>query len=155
MERWVCPLTIVAATGNLTQLYPQWATAGINPATATSGQQVRYPCEGKMTSLQCFTDGTNAFTLELYDISGMELGADVSSAAVITNAQLVAALAAGKAKLIFKQNIAGNGLTPMTPVGPAGFMKGIAARAWNVGPTGTCELNLSVEGGYRYLGGYN
>lgn len=106
-----------------------------------------------MISLQCLTDGTNSFTLQLYDISGIEQGIDVSSAAVITDAQLATALAAGKAKLIFSQLIAGSGLTPIAPVGPAGFMKGLAARAWNSGPTGTCSLNIGVEGGYRYIGG--
>ena len=151
MERWVCPLTVVGAAGNVTQLYPQWAQAGINPAVATSGQEVRYPSEGKLISLQCLTNGADAFVIEVYDISGMELGIDVSSAAVITNAQLVAAIAAKKAKLLFQQNVAGSGLTPFAPIGPSGFMKGLAARA--VGAAGTCALNIDVEGGYRYLGG--
>lgn len=99
------------------------------------------------------TDGTNAFTIEIYDINGMELGIDVSSAAAITNTQLNAAIAAKKAKLIFSQNVAGSGLTPFAPIGPSGFMKGLAARA--VGNAGTCALNLAIEGGYRYLGGTN
>lgn len=153
MERWVCPLTVVAANGNVTQLYPAWAQAGSNPASATVDQQVRQPCEGKLFSLQCLTDGVNTYTLELYDISGIEIGVDVSSSTVITDAQLDAAIAAGKAKLIFNQLIAGSGLTPIAPVGPAGFMKGLAARAWNAGVTGTCSINLGIEGGFRYIGG--
>jgi hypothetical protein len=152
MERWVCPLTIVGNTGNVTQLYPEWAEPGANPATATVAQQVRYPCEGKLISLQCLTNGADSFEIEIYDISGMELGIDVSSANVITDAELTAAIAAKKAKRIFKQNVAGNGLTPFTPLGPAGFMKGLAARA--VGTSGACALNMDIEGGYRYLGGF-
>lgn len=151
MDRWVVPLSIVAATGVVTQLYPVWASAGIDPATATPSQEVRQPCEGQLISLQVATDGTNALILEVYDISGIELGIDVSSATAITDAQLDAAIAAGKAKLIFEQNVAGSGLTPFAPVGPARIMKGLAARA--VGATGTCKLNMVVQGCYRKLPG--
>lgn len=144
-------VTIGAATGTVQQLYPDYATTGIDPATATPSQQVRTPTEGQLISLQVASDGTNAGILELYDISGHELGINVSSATTITDTQLDAALAAGKAKLILEQNFAGSGLTPWAPVGPASFMKGLAARV--VGSTGTCKLNLVVHGGYRYLNG--
>lgn len=153
MDRWVVPLTIVAATGDCTQCYPSYAAAGIDPATATTAQQVRKPCEGQLIALQVASDGTNGGVLELYDISGASLGINVSSATAITDAQLDAAITAGKAKLILVQNFAGSGLTPWAPVGPASFMKGLAARA--VGATGTCTLNLVVHGGYRYLNGTN
>ncbi len=149
MDRWVVPLTNVTSTGNVTQCYPSWAPVGQVPATATTGQLIRKPCEGQLESLQVMTDGTNAVVLELYDISGADLGADVSSLTVITNAQLVAALAAGTARLIFQQNIAGSGLTPIAALGPAGFVKGLAARA--VSSTGTCSLNMAVHGGFRLL----
>ena len=153
MDRWVCPLTIVASNGNVTQLYPVPAGSGVNPATATPAQQVRQPCEGQLISLQVASDGTNAGILELYDISGHELGVDVSSATTITDAQLDAAIAAGNAKLILEQNFSGSGLTPWAAVGPARFMKGLAARA--VGVSGTCKLNMVVQGGYRFLNGTN
>lgn len=153
MDRWVVPLSIVGATGDVTQCFPTYAGPGVNPATATVGQQVRYPCEGQLIALQMCPDGTNAGILELYDISGMELGVDVSSATAITDTILDAAIAAGKAKLILKQNFAGSGLTPWSPVGPASFMKGLAARV--TGMTGTCDLNMVVHGGYRYLNGSN
>jgi hypothetical protein len=153
VDRWVCPLTIVAATDPVTQLYPSYAAAGTNPATATTAQQVRMPCEGQLISMQVASDGTNAGILELYDISGHDLGVNVSSATAITDAILDAAITAGKARLILVQNFAGSGLTPWAPVGPAGFVKGLAARA--VGAGGTCTLNLVVHGGYRYLNGTN
>jgi hypothetical protein len=153
VDRWTCALTIVAANGDATQLYPSYAAAGTDPATATTAQQVRQPCEGQLIALQVASDGTNAGILELYDISGHALGINVSSAAAITDTQLDAAIAAGKAKLILVQNFAGSGLTPWASVGPASFMKGLAARA--VGSTGTCTLNLVVHGGYRYLNGTN
>lgn len=153
MDRWTTDLTMVTSTGNVTQLYPDYAAAGTNPATATTAQQVRMPCEGQLISLQVASDGTNAGILELYDISGHELGINVSSATTITDTQLDNAIAAGKAKRILVQNFAGSGLTPWAPVGPASFMKGLAARA--VGASGTCTLNLVVHGGYRYLNGTN
>lgn len=155
MQKWVVPLNIVTATGNATQCYPNYAKPGEPIATAVPGQQVRYPMEGQIASLQCKTDGSTAFTLELYDLSGAEIGVDVSSSNVITNAELTAAIASGKARLIFDQNIAGDGLSPMSPVGPAGFVKGLVARAVGAAASGTCALNLTVHGGYCYLDGSN
>lgn len=151
MDRWVVALDLVSTTGVVEQLYPDYAVTGVDPATATTAQEVRMPCEGQLISLQVASDGTNAGILELYDISGHDLGINVSSANTITDAQLDTAIAAGKAKLILEQNFAGSGLTPWSPVGPASFMKGLAARA--TGATGTCKLNLVVHGGYRYLNG--
>lgn len=153
MDRWVVTTSMVAASGDVQQLYPNYAAVGADPATATPADQVRRPCEGQLISLQVASDGTNAGILELYDINGSDLGINVSSATTITDTQLDAAIAAGKAKLILEQNFAGSGLTPWSPVGPASFMKGLAARA--VGATGSCKLNLVVHGGYRYLNGTN
>lgn len=151
MDRWVSDLDIVSATGSVTQLYPSYAAVGVDPATATPSQQVRMPTEGQLISLQLASDGSNGGLLQLFDINGNDLGINVSSAAAITDTQLDTAIAAGKAKLILEQNFAGSGLTPWAPVGPASFMKGLAARA--VGVTGTCKLNMVVHGGYRYLNG--
>lgn len=147
MERWVCPVSIGLADADVKQLYPAWAAAGTNPATATNGQQIRTPIEGILFSLQLMTDGTNSGILELYDISGIEIGADVSSATAITDTQLDAAITAGKAKLIYNQNFLSSPTVPLG-LGYAAFQKGLAARA--VGATGTVTLNLVVEGGYRY-----
>lgn len=151
MDRWVVAIDIGSATGTVEQLYPDYATTGVAPSGATPSQQVRQPCEGQLVALQVASDGTNGGILELYDISGHELGIDVSSSNTITDTQLDAAIARGQAKLILEQNFAGSGLTPWAPVGPASFMKGLAARA--VGVSGSCKLNLVVHGGYRYLPG--
>ncbi len=145
MERWVCALTGVASTGVVTQLYPPSCSVGVNPATATNGQLIRQPCEGTMYSMQIKTDGVNAGSLELYDISGIEYGEDVSSSNVISNAVLVAALAAGTAKLIYDQNYIASPTTPIS-ISHSAFQKGLAAR--NVA-SGAISLNLSVSGGYR------
>ncbi len=149
MDRWLVDLTLGAASGDVQQLYPAWAPTGAAYATTSVGAQLRQPCEGQLISLQVCSDGTNGGTLELYDISGYQLGVDVSTGTAISDTVLDAAITAGKAKFILKQNFAGSGLTPWAPVGPASFMKGLAGRA--VGVTGTCTVNLVVHGGYRYL----
>lgn len=146
MEGWVCTLEDVTSTGNVTQIYPDWAPAGTAYASATNGQQMRYPCSGVLFNIQIETDGTNAGILQLYDISGEQAGADVSSATTITNAQLVAALAAGNAKLIYEQNFASTPTTPIN-VSPRGFMKGLAGRF--VASGGEIKLNMVVKGGFR------
>jgi len=147
MEKFVTPMTIVGAAGNLTQIYPPSAPLGVAPGDPYAlGQQYRRPMEGTLVTLSVASDGTNAGILQLYDIDGGQFGADVSSLDAITNAQLTAAIAAGKAKLLHEQNFAGSGLTPWTAQGPARFMKGLAARV--VGAGGTCKLNLTTDFGY-------
>lgn len=152
-DSWVIPLTAVAATGNLQQLYPAFVSAGIAKGTATAGQLVRQPMNGVMHSLQIKPNGADGGTIEFYDIDGQDWGADVSSADVITNAQLTTALASTssrKAKLIFTQEFAGtigSGVANAPGIYRA-FMRGLAARFWNAGPTGTCTLNLVCNGGY-------
>lgn len=147
MESWQVSLTAVASNGNVTQLYPTHCPAGVDPSTANAGDQIRRPCEGTLYSLQAKTDGTNGGTVELWDISGHDSGIDVSSAATLTNAQMAALVTAGLAKKMYEQNVVADGTTPIS-VGPRGFIHGLAARFSNSGPTGTCELNLVVRGGF-------
>lgn len=149
-EGWVCDLTGVAATGVVTQLFPAWCSVGTAKSTATPGQFVREPTSGELTGLQIQTDSTNGGIIELYDMNGADAGAEVSSATSITNAQLVAALAAGTAKLVYRQNFEAAGLTPPS-IGYIRFLKGLAARY--VSASGTCSLNLKVSGGYRKIHG--
>lgn len=149
-QAWVASLTAVAADGNATQLYPTFCPTGTAKASASPGDQIRKPCEGKLHSLQVETDGSNGGLLQVYDISGEEAGANVSSLAVITNAQLTAMISSGKARLIFEKTFAA--ATGAETVGMGqfrSFAKGLAARFSNAGPTGTCELNMVVTGGYR------
>lgn len=146
MEGWTQSLAAVTASGNLEQLYPSWAPAGVDPASATTGQQLRGPVEGKVWSLQLQTDGTNAGIIELWDVNGADAGANVSSTNVITNAQLVALQALGKAKLMYSQNFIASPETPIT-MGVKAFQHGLAARF--VGLAGTLGVNLTVSGGFR------
>lgn len=149
LDSWTVPLTAVSATGDLVQLYPTWAPTGVNPAVATAGQEIRKPTEGFLRAAQVKTDNTNAGYIELWDVNGADVGANVSSLAVITNAQLTALIALGKAKKIWDQNFtATSGATTPSAFGKQ-FLHGLAARFVNAGPTGTCTLNLDVEGGFR------
>lgn len=149
MESWaaVSLSAVTDATGNVTQLYPPFAVAGVNPATAMLGQQIRSPLEGLLYSLQIETDGTNGGTLQIYDISGLDAGADVSSATVITATQLNAMITAGRAKIIYEQNFISS---PETPVGFGyrNFMHGLAGRL--ISASGSCKLNMVVGGGFSY-----
>lgn len=138
-------LTQGGSTGDLTQLYPTWATVGINPATATNGQLIRRPVGGSLETLQVETDGTNGGIIQIWDLTGLDIGADVSSGTTVTNAQLVLLQAAGKAKLIYEQNFVASAVTPAPGAAFRHFQKGLAARA--IG-SGTVKLNLVVEGGF-------
>lgn len=146
-EGWAIDLTAVAANGNCSQLYPVWAGAETALASATTGDTIRTPRGGTCSGLQVKTDGVNAGTIEIWDYNGQEDGIDVSSAATITNAQIAAAVAAGKAKLAHVVNFIASPETPIN-VPPFHFLKGLVARFSNTGITGTCTLNLKVEGGY-------
>lgn len=148
---WVIAVTGTASngTGNVTQLYPATCTAGVNPATATNGQLIRKPAEGAVHSIQVEPDGTNGGKIQIYDISGIDLGIDVSSATAITNAQLTAAITAGTARLIFEQTFAGtvgSGIVNAPGIYRS-FAKGLAARFVSDNSTGTATLNLVVGGG--------
>lgn len=159
-DAWVVPLTAVAASGNVTQLYPVWATPGVTLATSSNGELVRRTSEGALHSVQVKTNGVDGGTLEIYDIDGQQWGADVSASDQITNAQLTAAIAAGKAKLIYNVSFAGTvGSLPASApsVVGRGFLHGLAARFSNAGPAGAITLNLVVSSGHRKVesrGGY-
>ncbi len=163
-EGWVCPVTAVAATGDVTQLYPAWVSAGVAKAASTNGQLLRRPLQGALHSIQIQPNGSDGGTIEIYDIDGGQIGADVSSLTAITNTQLAAAITAGNAKLIFQQTFAGtvgSGVVNAPGIFRA-FMKGLAARFSNAAggggsPQGLCTLNLVVSGGYEKVesrGGY-
>ncbi len=159
-EGWICPLTAVAATtGIITQLYPVWVSAGVAKAGSSNGQLIRRPLQGAMHSIQIEPNGSDGGLVEIWDVDGGDIGADVSSATTITAAELALLITAGKAKKIWEQQFAGTvGTGPVSAAGIfRAFMKGLAARFTNAGPTGTCTLNLVVSGGYEKVesrGGY-
>ena len=142
---WTTTLTGVAANGNVTQLYPDFCTAGAG--AGTQGEQVRRPAGGTISNIMVSGDGTNSGTLELYDITGISEGADVDTAATITNAQLVAALAKSPptARKIADVPIAGTDHVPIwRPGGTAPTVQqGLAGRFVS---SGDCTLNIVATG---------
>jgi hypothetical protein len=138
---FVASLTGVASNGNVTQIYPPGLTAGVTPPK-NPGQSIRRPCGGYMKSAELNTGGSVTGTLEIYDIDGLAEGADVSSAATITNAQLVAAIAAGTAKLIYDQTFGATIGSERSNIPGKAYAKGLAMRF--VG-SGTLKVNLTVD----------
>ncbi len=138
-------ITGVAANGNLLQIYPPDCPAGIAVATATPAQMIREPIEGELVGFQVQTNGSDGGVFELWDVAGDDGGADVSTAAVITNAELVVAQNKGKASLLWRQNLLGTGVTPPCP-SYFRFMRGLAAR-WV--SSGNCSMSGNISGGYR------
>lgn len=154
VDSWVIPLAMVAdSNGVLTQLFPDNAKPGVNPfAPYAAGQLIRRPNDGSLDSVQIQTDGTNGGVIELWDISGLDGGIDVSSPTTptITNAQKDALKARGLAKLIYSQNFTGtSGATIPTTVKRL-FARGLAARCIYGGAVTTqaCTLNLAVVKGW-------
>lgn len=146
MEGWGgIPLAFVAATGDLTQLYPNFVSAGDALPVAANGT-LRAPGGGRIGQVSVQTDGTNGGYIELWDVNGLDIPADVSSLTVITNAQLVALQARGLAKLMWSQNFAALPAAPAPWALAMGFMRGLAARF--VAGAGACNINVIVEGGY-------
>ncbi len=153
-DAWVIPLAMVENDqGDLLQLFPDWATPGVNPfAPYASGLQIRRPNDGSLDSVQVQTDGTNGGVIEIWDINGLDAGIDVSSptSPFITNAVKDALKARGLAKLIYSQNFTGtSGATIPTTVKRL-FARGLAARCI-YGTTVTdeaCTLNLAVVKGW-------
>lgn len=146
-------LTSVLAAGNLTQLYPSWVSAGVAKAGSTAGQLIRRPLQGQLFSFQVMPINANsAGYLEIWDIDGGEGGADVSSATAITNAQALALVALGKAKLMFRQRIPGSANSGVLKDESIfrSFMKGLAVRyVADAGVGETAELNVVAQGGYQ------
>jgi hypothetical protein len=145
---WVQTLTAVAATGNVTQCFPAWCPTGVNPATAVRGQEIRHAQDCQLHSITVTPDGTNGGILEIFDINGADAGADVSSADVITNAQLTSLITRGLAKLIMTLDFAGtigSGPSPYAGIYRT-IARGLGMRFSNAGPTGVVKANVVVGG---------
>lgn len=150
MEAWGgITLTGVADnTGVLTQLYPTKCsaeTADSASSPAASKSTIRKPTGGRVGNISIQTDGADAGTLEIWDISGWENGADVSSGTAITNAQKNTAVTNQRAQLLWSQNFAATPSAPAPWMLAFGFQFGLAARYIGAG---TCNITVTAEGGY-------
>jgi hypothetical protein len=155
MEVWSVQIDNVdSATGALTQLYPDWVTAGQNPGTA--GNIIRRPTDGILHELSIYPNSVQGGILELWDLAGEMSGTnDVSSADQMTNTYLTAQLARinPRAKLIWKQEFkADAGLTTKKFTQRVQLKFGLAVRWITAGVTAnteTCILNVVSEGLYN------
>jgi hypothetical protein len=112
------------------------------------GTEKRRPKGGALVTVQVETDGVDGGMIELFDCDGEELGADVNTLDVITNAQITAGIAAGSVRKMYEQSFVGSSgarlnIAPGTP-----FMKGLALRFSNSGPTGTMKATIVSDGGF-------
>lgn len=145
-------LTKASGTGDSTitfsaaAFYPFAQRAAAIPTTA--GQLYRRPAGGQFGQISVETDGTDGGTIQLYDINGLDVGADVSSNEVITNAQLITGIVNRFAKPLWEQNFAASPGATLVWNWSQGFLRGLAARF--VG-SGTCKLNVIGDGGFQYL----
>ena len=100
MSSFVIQLSAVTSTGNITQIYLPDVTAG--DGTGASGSQKRSPAAGWLFQAEVMPDGINGGTIEIWDVSGEDCGADVDTGVIITDAQknVAAALTPSKARLI-------------------------------------------------------
>lgn len=146
---WIVTLTAVLANGNATQLYPAYATAGVAKSSATPGQNIRAPSGGKVHSLRVIPDGTNAGTLEIWDANGEMIGADVSTAAVVTDTQIDTLVTQRMAKLLHTDSIAAAVTAENRATISLDFTKGLVARFSNAGAAGSVQLVMSVTGGHK------
>lgn len=154
MEIWSVQINNVdSTTGALTQLYPDWVTAGQNPGAA--GNIIRRPTDGILHEIAIYPDSSQGGILEVWDIAGAMSGtSDVSTSNQITNAYLTAQLARTRprAKLLWKQEFkADAGLTTKKMTQRAVIKFGLAVRWYTAGVTSstkTAVLNVVSEGTY-------
>jgi len=148
-QAWA-PITLsnVAATGDLVQLYPATVTAGTG--ATTRGTERRKPLSGVLYRAEVYTVSGVGGVIELWDVAGLDRGAsnNVDTGTALTNAFLTTEIAAGRAKLLWRQNFAGTSGSRYPVFNQrVPFMKGLAARFVS-GDSGNVELSLVCDGGY-------
>jgi hypothetical protein len=166
MQPWG-PISLTATavgsppTGIITQLYPSWASpypgAG-SAGSAAPGAALPVPAQtlyrrpqgGQFGQVAVETDATDGGVIQLFDVNGLDILADVSSGTTITNAQMNALIAQNMAKLIWEQNFAAAPGAPIVWNWSQGFLRGLAARYIGA-PAATCKLNIIGAGGFQYL----
>lgn len=151
MQAWGgLALTNVNTGGVLTQLYPNWLQSG----SASAGIQTRRrPNEGVLGRMEVVPQSGVGGVFELWDMSGQYSGAnDVNAAASMTNAYLLAEIAAKRARLVWQVDFSGDldGSNKLLGVRTV-FARGLAARYVQSDPAGTNTvlINLVVDGGYQ------
>ncbi len=147
MTPFVVTLSAVGTTGNATQIFYDTMTAG-QAISNTPGRQYREAMHGVLHALEVEPDGSDGGTLQIWDLNGRDGGADVNLGSVVTNAQIAAAIAAGKGRLIYEQKFTGTTGTTVRSVRGAAmpFQHGLVARFSMGTPAGSCKLDLMTSG---------
>lgn len=154
MESYVVQIgNVIDTSGVLTQIYPNWMTAGSSPS---AGVLVRQPTDGVLYEMAIYPDDAQGGILEVYDIAGTLSGTnDTNTATSMTAAYLTAQLARTqpRAKLIWQQEFkADPGLTTKKFTQRTKLNFGLAVRWITAGVTAgtkTASLNITSEGLYR------
>lgn len=143
---------VVSATGDLTQLFPAFATAGAG--TLLRGELVRKTCEGVLYRVDVDPSDAVGGYFELWDVAGQPFGAtnNINTQTQLTNTYVAAEQAAGRARMIWRTDFKGDsGLTTKTFATRTVFNQGLAGRFVNaIDAVGTKNIavNIVAEGGY-------
>jgi hypothetical protein len=147
----------VAATGDATQLFPNTIATTVSTATypPVGGGLVRRPTDGTLLKLHITPDGTNGGLVEVWDVAGLDRGAtnNVNDATALTNAYLVA-----NGRKLAEMRITGTSTDDYDVslnLQNFNFIKGLAVRFVNAGPTGKVTVTPFVAAGFlvQYIAG--
>lgn len=140
---YVVEITDATLTDELTALVPPWMAAGTG--LNTPGTERRRQMSGTIHRLEVFTESVAGGVLEIWDVEG-----DIDQSLQITNAHLAAEITAGRARLIYSQQIAGSaGAQKYGFATPTTVSRGLAAR-WKEAGGDPCKLNVTVDGTFVY-----
>lgn len=163
MTPWspISVLNVADNTGDLTQLFPAFATVGSGATTA--GTLVRKCQEGVLYRVD--VDPTDAVggVLELWDLGGRPYdfaqgggNNNINTGTTLKNAYLTAEQTAGRARMIWRTDFKGDaGLTTKTFATRVPFGQGLAARfidAVDAVGTKAVIINVIAEGGFTKVG---
>lgn len=158
------PITVanVADTsGDLTQLFPAYATAGSGSSAA--GTLVRKCQEGVLYRVDVDPSDAVGGFVELWDLGGRPYDFsqgggtnNINTGTTLKNAYLTAEQTAGRARMIWRTDFKGDaGLTTKTFATRVPFGQGLAARfVDSVDAVGTknITINIVAEGGFTKVG---
>ena len=143
-------INAVASNGNATQLFPNDIPTTVSTATypPVGGGNVRRATEGVLQKIHAASDGVNGGILELWDVAGLDRGADnnTNDQLLLTDAYLQA-----NGKLIDSLRITGTGTENYDMslnLENLQFNKGLAVRFWNSTPAGTLKISPFVTSGF-------
>lgn len=143
---YVLSLPDTTLTNNLVACFPPSCTFGTGATTA--GTERRRMLGGTIHRLEIFTASVAGGVMEIWDIAAPYEGTEsnIDQQNFITDAYLQSEKNAGRAVLIYTQQVAGSaGAQKYGFATPTTIARGLAAR-WKEGGNNGCLLNLTVDG---------